>query len=139
MFVIVNMCFVLGPIFSVLSSACGTQPHRKLKSFFSARKTRALYVSCRWLLYNSVLFATSIRAQCEKASLKIKNNKHMSKKAQRADTSITRNSSVHQHWSDEQQKRFAALEILSISVFSFCGGKLNNNIGNILINYKFLC
>lgn len=87
--------------------------------FFSARRTRALYVSCRWLLYNSVLFATSIRAQCGKASLKIKNNKHMSEKAQRADISITRNSSVHQHWSDKQQKRFAALEILSISVFSF--------------------
>lgn len=29
-----NMCFVLGPIFSVLSSACGTQPHRKLSRFF---------------------------------------------------------------------------------------------------------
>lgn len=63
----------------------------------------------------------------------------MSRKAHRADISIISKPSVQQHWSDEQQKRFTALEILSIGVFSFCGGKLNNNIKKIYINCKLIC
>lgn len=43
--------------------------------FSTARKTRSHGVSCRWLLYNSVLFATSISTKCDKAHLKTNKKK----------------------------------------------------------------